>query len=149
MNPKSANVHDRNVKRVTTTPIDVANHGHAISVSGLVNDFRIVGIAASPSARILKIIAIVPTFVISHKTNPSIERNPQTRSKRVIFHSAFLFTNDDIKTRRGRKPVLNVIIEVIPTPCFIIAAKAINGAIDQRRNETRFGFTFPFTVSTM
>jgi hypothetical protein len=54
-----------------------------------------------------------------------------------------------MKTNKGRKPVLNVIKEEIPTPCFNIAAKAMNGAMDQSKNETLFGFTLPLIVSMM
>jgi hypothetical protein len=59
-----------------------------------------VGIAANPSATILKNIATLPTLVISHKIKPAIDRTPQTKSKRVSFHSAFLFTKEAINTVR-------------------------------------------------
>lgn len=136
------------VKSVRATPKTVAIQGQASSVSGYLYAFTIVGTAANPSATMLKKMATLPTLVINHNTKPTIDRNPQSTSNLVNFHSAFLFTNDPAKTNMGKNPVLNVIKDSKPTPCLIWAANAMNGAIDQSRTETLFGFTLPFTVST-
>lgn len=141
-----AKVNPVSVNKVSTTPIEVANQGQAISVSGYLYALTIVGTAAKPSAKILKTIAIFPTFVINHRINPMTDKNPQNKSNRVNFHSAFLFTNDAMKIVNGRNPALKVINASKPTPCLICAAKAINGAIDQSKKETLLGFTLPLTV---
>ena len=119
MNPEFAKVHSDKVSNVSMTPTTVAIHGHANSVSGYLYAFTIVGIAANPSATMLKNIAMLPTFVMSHKTKPKIDKSPQPKSNLVIFHSAFLFTNEAANVMSGKKPVLNVISDSSPTPCFI------------------------------
>ena len=144
--PELANVSSLSVKRVSTTPKTVAIQGHAISVSGYLYALTIVGIAAKLSAKILNVMATFPTLVTNHKIKPIIDSTPHTKSNFVTFHSAFLFTNEAIKTVRGKKPVLKVIKDSNPTPCLICAAKAINGAIDQSKKETLLGFTLPLTV---
>ena len=147
MNPELANVSSLSVKRVSTTPKTVAIQGHANSVSGYLYALTIVGIAAKPSAKILNVMATFPILVTNHKIRPIIDSTPHTKSNFVTFHSAFLFTNEAIKTVRGKKPVLKVIKDSNPTPCLICAANAISGAIAQSRKDTLFGLTFPFTVS--
>lgn len=141
-----AKVNSVSVNKVSTTPIEVANQGQAISVSGYLYALTIVGTAAKPSAKILKTIAIFPTFVINHRINPMTDKSPQDKSNRVNFHSAFLFTNDAMRIVNGRNPALKVISASKPTPCLICAAKAINGAIDQSKKETLLGFTLPLKV---
>lgn len=148
MNPEFAKVSSLRVKSVRTTPNEVAIQGQAISVSGYLYALTIVGTAAKPSATILKKIAILPTFVISHKIKPTIDKNPQSKSNLVNFHSAFLFTKEAVNIAKGKKPALKVISDSSPTPCLICAAKAMKGAIDQSRKETLLGFILPFTVST-
>jgi len=92
-------------------------------------------------------MAILPTFVIIHNTNPAKESTPHIKSNLVTFHSAFLFTNEAIKTVIGMKPVPNVIKASRSTPYWICAKKAINGAMDHNKNEILLGLTLPFTVS--
>lgn len=147
INPELAKVSSLRVNKVRITPITEAIQGQANSVSGYLIDLTMVGTAAKPSATMLKKMAMLPTLVTSHKTNPTMERKPHTRSNRVTFHSAFLFTKEAINVVMGKKPVLKVIKASRPTPCLICAAKAMNGAIDHSRKETRLGFTFPLTVS--
>lgn len=119
MKPLLAKVSSFRVSKVKPTPNDVAIHGQASSVSGYLYDLTIVGTAAKPSAIMLKNIAMLPIFVINHKASPTKDRNPQNKSKLVIFHSAFLFTNEPINIIIGKKPVLKVISASKPTPCFI------------------------------
>ena len=145
--PLLANVHSFNVSNVKVTPKQVASQGHAISVSGCLYALTIVGSAARPSATILKKIATFPTFVISQRIRPATDKKPHTTSNLVNFHSAFLLVKEPIKVKRGKKPVLKVINDSKPTPCFIWAAKAIIGAIDHNKKETLFGLTFPLIVS--
>lgn len=105
------------------------------------------GTAAKPSARMLKSIARFPTFVISHKSNPKIERIPQAISKTPNFHPAFLFKNEAKNTSSGIKPTIKVVKDYMPTPCFISAANAISGATAHKSQVTLFGLTFPLIVS--
>jgi hypothetical protein len=78
--------------------------------------------------------------VITQRAKPITDKIPQVKSNLVNFHSAFLFTNEPMNIVNGNKPKLNVIIDSIPAPLSLIAANAIKGAIDHKRNETRLGF---------
>src|SRR5690349_20624598 len=106
-----------------------------------------VGIDAKRSDAMLNRIAILPTPVIFQSRSPITDKNPQTRSRDVIFQYAFLFTNDEIKTSKGIDPKKNIGSADKPTPCFISAKKAIRGAKDHKSHVTLFGLTFPCSVS--
>jgi hypothetical protein len=77
------------VSRVRIAEIVDAKYGQALSVSGKLNDFTTVGIAASASARILKIIAMFPDFVIYQSTRPTIDK--LHRSSQILSGSILLF----------------------------------------------------------
>src|SRR5215469_9608145 len=118
------------VSTLTPTPSAVANQGHATSLSGNRYALMIVGSEASPSARILKVIAMSPTFVISHNANPTADSTPHNRSNFVSFHSAFLLVSDASKVSTGNKPMLKVWIASNPAPCDTSATAETIGAID-------------------
>jgi len=118
------------------------------SVSGNLNDFTMVGTAANASATILKKIAILPTLVITQSINPKMDKAPHMISSLEISHVAFLLKKDATKITKGKNPTVKVANAVKPTPCFIMAKKAIIGAILQSNQLTLFGFTRPFNVST-
>lgn len=118
-----------------------------LSVSGFVNAFTIVGVNARPSANMLKSIAILPTRVVSQRKIPRIDKVPQIISNLLIFHSAFLLTKDPIRIRKGTNPIIKVVRDWMPTPCFISAKKAIKGAIVHKVQLTLFGLVFHLTVS--
>src|SRR5579875_240460 len=135
------------VKSVIIAEIIPVKKGMALSVSGKLKALTIVGSAARASARILKMIATFPDAVIYQRIRPITDKPPQTRSKRVNFHRAFLLTKEAMKIVRGRKPTINVIKDGMPTPCCSSATKAIRGASDHNKKETRFGFTLPLMVA--
>ena len=147
MNPELANVNSLSVRSVSITPTTGPNHDQATSVSGYLYAFIIVGIAANISAMMLKIIAILPTFVINHKIRPNTDNAPQKISNADNFQIAFLLKKVAIKIKNGKNPTLKVMSDSIPIPCFICAAKAISGATDHKRKDTLLGFTLPLTVS--
>ena len=97
------------VRRVRAELIAPVINGHAFSVSGYLYDLTTVGTPAIPSAMILKIIAIVPVWVRSHRIRPMTDMIPQKISNLLIFHSDFLFTNEATKMVKGKNPTLNVI----------------------------------------
>ena len=97
-----------------TTP---SVYGRSFSLSGSLNDLTMVGKAASPSATMLKNIAIFPILVNNHRAKPRIDKIPQIMSNFVKFQVAFLLKNEAIKIRSGQKPTIKVAKEIIPTPC--------------------------------
>ena len=125
-----AKVNPVSVNKVSTTPIEVANQGQAIS------------------ANMLNPIAIFPVLVICQRINPKTATAPQAKLNLLSFHSAFLFKNEATNIRNGSIPATNVInAKRNPTPSFICAVNAISGANDHSRKETLFGFTLPFIVA--
>lgn len=117
------------------------------SVSGNRKDFLIVGIAAMISAKILKIIAMLPVRVTNHKIKPIIDTTPQDTSKAFNFHSDFLLKNEAARIKRQAKTLVNETKACIPTPCFICAKKIIKGASAQHINDTLFGLAFPLITA--
>src|SRR5207244_7884016 len=107
-----------------------------------------VSITTNQSEKILKIIEMLQDFVINQNTRPIIDKAPHIKSNPVRFQTAFLFTKDAMKMVRGKNPTIKVINACIPTPCLTSAKKAMSGANDHSKNDTRLGFTFPFRVST-
>lgn len=120
---------------------------YSVSLSGWEKDFLIVGRAARASAKMLKVIAKIGSFVIIQSIRPKIDNAPQIKSKAVSFQADFLLKNEAMKTSRGVNPIIKVMAEERPTPALICAAKPINGAIDQRSQVTLLGLARPLRVS--
>jgi hypothetical protein len=68
-------------------------------------------------------------------------------SNLVISQYDFLIAKERAKMMSGPNPAIKVISELIPTPCFTITEKAINGASAHKNQVTRFGFTCPLNIS--
>lgn len=86
------------------------------SVSGKLNDLKIVGIDAKRSAAIASIRAAKPVPVTIQSMIAAIDKVPQIISILLIFQYAFLFLKEARNTIRGPNPATNVRIACHPTP---------------------------------
>src|SRR6266511_1993752 len=99
------------VSKVTPAFMAEARYSQRFSDRGWLYDFRMVGIAAKPSAAMLKRIANVPSRVSDHSAMPARASTPQPTSNRVSLHSDCLFTKEAIKIASGDRPTINVMTD--------------------------------------
>ena len=88
-------------------------------------------------------MAMSPCPLSCHRTSPSTDRAPQTRSNGDGRHLPALLANEAMKIEAGLSPTIRVSRDRRPTPLEISAAKAMSGATAHRAHVTRFGIAVP------
>lgn len=111
--------------------------------------FRTVGIAASASATMLKMIARIAESVIAHNARAKPESPPQPQSRAPSLQYAVLVAYEAMKTRSGPSVMPRVIRVRRPTPSASSAAKITPGAIVHRAHDARLGRTCPEKIMAM